>query len=85
MNFPNDDVIHPGLKPEKAMVFLASVRRSPMLSERLEELLNRSERWRKLEQQVTDDQFLDALRIEIAKTEEKIASFSLSGDRSWRR
>jgi hypothetical protein len=51
-----------------------------MLSDRLEQLLERAERWRKLEQQITDNEILEAIRADIIMLEGKIADLELQWD-----
>ena len=52
-----------------------------MLSDRLEQLLERVERWRQLEQQITDNEILEAIRSNIVILEGKIADLELQWDK----
>ena len=51
-----------------------------MLSDRLEQLLERVERWRQLEQQITDNEILEEIRANLATLEGKITSLQLRWD-----
>ena len=51
-----------------------------MLSDRLEQLLERAERWRKLEQQITDNEILEAIRADVVMLAGKIAGLELQWD-----
>ena len=52
-----------------------------MLSVRLEQLLEQAERWRKLEQQITDNEIPEAIHDYIAILEGKIAGLELQWDK----
>ena len=51
-----------------------------MLSDRLEQLLERVERWRQLEQQIADNEILEAVRADIIILEGEIAGLELQWD-----
>ena len=51
-----------------------------MLSDRLEQLLERVERWLQLEQKIADNEILEAVRADIIILEGEIAGLELQWD-----
>ena len=58
------------------MALFAQLRSSLMVSEHLEELLNRAEHWRKVEQLTIDQLVSKLIHLEIANLEQEIARLS---------
>jgi hypothetical protein len=81
LELPSNLVIQALPKLKKCKALPASLRRMSMLSDRLEQLLERVERWRQLEQQIADNEILEAIRADIVILEGKIAGLELQWDK----